>query len=110
MLLKTKKYIKWGIRHYISQYAKPNNKYMTDNDKNKESPYIQYWEVNNWYISAISQYLPVNNFEWIKDAIQWNEYLIKTIMTKVMKAKSWCLVISSILTYIDINTNLKKQT
>ena len=26
-----------------------------------------------------------------------------------MKAKSWCLVISSILTYIDINTNLKKQ-
>ena len=43
MLLKTKKYIKWGIRHYISQYAKPNNKYMTDNDKNKESPYIQYW-------------------------------------------------------------------
>ena len=43
MLLKTKKYIKWGICHYISQYAKPNNKYMTDNDKNKESPYIQYW-------------------------------------------------------------------
>ena len=42
MLLKTKKYIKWGICHYISQYAKPNNKYMTDNDKNKESPYIQY--------------------------------------------------------------------
>ena len=44
-------------------YAKPNNKYMKDNDKNKESPYTQYQQVNNLYISATSQYLPVNNFE-----------------------------------------------
>ena len=28
--------------HYVYQYAKPNNKQMKDNDKNKESPYTQY--------------------------------------------------------------------
>ena len=42
MLLKTEKKYKWGITHYVYHYAKPNNKYMKDNDKNKESPYTQY--------------------------------------------------------------------
>ena len=30
-------------------YTNANNKYMKDYDKNKESPYIQYWDVNNLY-------------------------------------------------------------
>ena len=34
----------------------------------------------------MSQKLPVNNFEWIKDTLQFNEYNIKkTIMKKMMK-------------------------
>ena len=40
---------------------------MTFYDKNKETPYIQYWDVNNLYVWAMSQKLPLNNFEWIKD-------------------------------------------
>ena len=39
--------------------------------------YIQYWDVNNLYGWAISQKLPVNNFEWIKDTSQCNKDFIK---------------------------------
>ena len=53
--------------HSIYQNSKTNNKYMKDNDKNKELPYLQYWDVNNLYGWAMSQNLSVNNFEWIED-------------------------------------------
>ena len=45
---------------------------MKDYDKNKESSHIQYWGVNYSYGRAISQKLPVNNFEWIKNTSQFN--------------------------------------
>ena len=41
--------------------------------KNKESWCLQYWDVNNLYGWAISQKLPVNNFECIKDTSQFNK-------------------------------------
>ena len=34
---------------------------------------------------AMLQYLPVNNFEFIKDNSQFNEGFIKNVMKKVMK-------------------------
>ena len=58
---------------------------MKNYDKNKESPYFQYWDVNNLYGWGMLQKLPVNNFEWIKETSQFNEDFIKTIMKKVMK-------------------------
>ena len=45
--------------------------------KKKESSYLQYWDVNNLYWWAISQKLPVNNFEWIKDTFQFNKDFLK---------------------------------
>ena len=35
------------------------------------------WDVNNLYGWAISQKLPVNTFEWIKDTFQFNEDFIE---------------------------------
>ena len=42
---------------------KTNNKCMNNYDKNKESSYLQYWNVNNLYGWAVPQKVPVNNFE-----------------------------------------------
>ena len=50
---------------------------MKDYVKNKESSYLQYWDANKLYGCAMSQKLPVNNFEWIKDTSQLNEDFIK---------------------------------
>ena len=77
MLLMVEKGIRGAICHSIYQYAKANNKYMENYDKNKESSYIQYWYVNNLNGWAMSQILPVNNFEWIKNSFQFNEDFIK---------------------------------
>ena len=63
ILLMLEKGIRGGICHAIHQYAKTNNKYMKDYDKNKESSYFQYWDVNNLYGWAIWQKLPVTKFE-----------------------------------------------
>ena len=66
MLLMVEKGIRGGICHSIYRYAKANNKYMKDYDKNKESQYLQYWDVNNLYGWVMLQKLPVTNFEGSK--------------------------------------------
>ena len=50
MLLMIEKGIRGRICYSIYRYAKANNKYMNDYDKNKELPCIQYWDVNNLYV------------------------------------------------------------
>ena len=50
---------------------------MKDYNKNKESSYLKYWDVNNSYGWATSQKLPINNFKWIEDTFQFNEDFIK---------------------------------
>ena len=50
---------------------------MKDYDKNKESWYLQYWDVNNLYCWVVSQKFPINNFEWIKDNSELNKDFIK---------------------------------
>ena len=59
-----------GIRGGINRYAKPDDKYMKDYDKNKESS-------NNLYGWAMSQKLPVNGFKWKKDTSAFIEEFIK---------------------------------
>ena len=77
MLLMVEEGIRGGMCHAIHRYAKANNKYMKDYDKNKESPCIQYLDKNNLYWWAMSQNLPVGGFEWIGDLPKIDEDLIK---------------------------------
>ena len=55
MLLKVRRGIREGICRSICLYAKANNKYMKDYDENKESSYLQYWDVSSLYGLAILQ-------------------------------------------------------
>ena len=50
---------------------------MKDYEQDNDSSYRKYWDVNNLYGWAMSQTLPVNNFEWIEDTSQFNEDFIK---------------------------------
>ena len=50
---------------------------MKDYDKNKEFAFLQYWDLNTLYGWAMSQKLPLNNFDGIKDTSQFNEDFIK---------------------------------
>ena len=72
MLLLVEKGFKGGICYAIHQYAKANNEYIKDYDKNKESPYIKYCDINHLYGGTMLQTLPVNNFEWIDGTSQFN--------------------------------------
>ena len=50
----------------------------TDNkyDKNKESSYLNYWDVNNLYGSAMPKKPPTFNFKCFEDTSQFNEVLM----------------------------------
>ena len=63
ILLMVKEGIRGGICHSVYKYAESNDKYMKDYNKNKQSPYLQNWDVNNLYDWEMSQKLSVNNFE-----------------------------------------------
>ena len=59
---------------------------MKDCDENKESSYLKYWDISNLYGLAMSQTLPVNNFESIEDTSQFNE---EKKSYKLQKLKSY---------------------
>ena len=55
-----------GIRGGMCQatkYAKANNKYIKNYDKNKESSFLMYVDPNNFYGWAMSKKLPVDGFK-----------------------------------------------
>ena len=70
MLLMVEEGIRGGICHSIHRHAKANNKYMKNYDKNEESLYIQYLDVNNLYGRAMPQKSPVNGFKWLEDTLE----------------------------------------
>ena len=77
MLLMVEKGIRGGICHAIYRYAKANNKYMKNYNKDKEESLLQYLEENNLYGWAMSQKLPVTGFKWKKNMLKFNKEFIK---------------------------------
>ena len=89
MLLMVEKRIRGGICNVIHWYAKANNRYMNDYDENKEPSHIKYCDVNDLYGLVMSQKLPVNNFQWIKDTYQFNEGFIKIYNEEIQQNICW---------------------
>ena len=77
MLLMVEKGTRDGICQVIHRYAKENNKYMKNYDKNLGSSYLMYLEANNLYGCQMSERLPVNGFEWMKQLSEFDERFIK---------------------------------
>ena len=77
MLLMVEKGTRGGICHAIHRYAKANNKYMKNYDKNIESSYLMYLDANNLYRWAMSQRLPVNGSEWMEQLSEFDERFIR---------------------------------
>ena len=79
MLIMFEEGTRGGMCQATYRYTKANNKYMKNYDRNKESSYLQYLDANNLYGWAMSQKLPVGNFEWIEkdDRSKFDEKFIK---------------------------------
>ena len=77
MLIMVRKVIRGGIFNTIHRYAKAKNKSIKDYDKNQESSYLKYWNVNSLYGWEMPHNLPLNKFEWMEKTSQFNEDFIK---------------------------------
>ena len=77
MLLMIKAGIRGGISQAIHKYAKANNKYMKNYNKNIASSYLMYLDANNLYGRAMCKKLPVSNFKWSDDLSVYTENFIK---------------------------------
>ena len=78
MQLMVEEGIRGGICNAIHSYAKANNKYMNNYDKNIESLYIMYLDANSLYGWAMIQKLPPNSFKWVEKLSKFNERFIKS--------------------------------
>ena len=56
-----------GVSYIAKRYAKANNKYMSDYDFKKTSAFITYLDKNNLYGWSVSEYLPYEQFKWLKN-------------------------------------------
>ena len=77
MLLMIEKGIREETCHAILRYAKANNKYMKDYNKDEEESFLQYGDANNLYGFAMIQTLPADDFEFVKNLSKMDKDFIK---------------------------------
>ena len=77
MLLMVEKGTRSGICHSIHRYAKANNEYMKNYDKNIELSYLMYLDPTNLYRRAMSRKLPVDGFKQIKRLSEFDGRFVK---------------------------------
>ena len=59
--------IRGGLSQISKRYAKANNKYMSNYNKDLPDEYILYLDANNLYGFAMCEYLPKSDFKWNTD-------------------------------------------
>ncbi len=67
MYLMVESGIRGGISSIMKRYARANNKYLNDYDKDQMSVYIPYLDANNLYGWAMRHKLPVTDFRWMNE-------------------------------------------
>ena len=77
MLLMVEKGTRGGICQAIHRYAKANNKYMKNYNKDVISSYLMYLDANNLYGWAMSLKFPMNGFKRVEELSGFNERFIK---------------------------------
>ena len=77
MLIMIEEGTRGGMCQATYRYAKANNKYMKNYDKNKESSFLIYDDANNLYGFAMCKKLPVSDFKWVDDLSIFTEDFIK---------------------------------
>ena len=68
--------IRGGMYHVTHNYAKANDKYMKNYDKNKESLFLTYVDANNLHGWAMSKKLLIDGFKWVDDLSMFTEDFI----------------------------------
>ena len=77
MLIMFEEGTRGGMCQAAYRYAKANNKYMKNYDKNKESSYLEYGDANNLYGFAVCKKLPVYYLKWVDNLSIFTEEFIK---------------------------------
>ena len=67
-VLMIEKEIRGGNANVFKRFAKANNQYMKNFDVKQDSRFLVYLDANNLYGWAMSQPLPVEEFEWMSEA------------------------------------------
>ena len=66
MYLFVEKGLRGGLSVITQRKGIANNKYMKNYDESSKSKFISYFDANNLYGWAMSQYMPYGGFKWIK--------------------------------------------
>ena len=77
MLMMFEEGTRGGMCQASYRYAKANNKYMKNYDKNKESSFLVYDDANNLYGWSMCKKLPVGDFKWVDDLSIFTEGFIQ---------------------------------
>ena len=67
MALFIEKGLRGGISYIAHRYARANNKYLPDYNRELNDSYLMYLDANNLYGWAMSERLPTGNFKWIEN-------------------------------------------